>query len=43
MEEQTKKDIQSFIRATEKMDWDNVSNLIIFLENAILLLKESIK
>jgi hypothetical protein len=43
MNAQTKQNIKDFIKSCDKMDWDNVSNLIIFLENSILLLKESIK
>ena len=38
-----KKEINMFVDNCRKMDWDNVSNLIIFLENSLMLLEQTTK
>ena len=43
MTDDLKKEIKGFVENCRKMDWDNVSNLIIFLENSLMLLEKTIK
>lgn len=43
MTEDLKKEIKGFIENCRKMDWDNISNLVIFLENSLMLLEQTVK
>lgn len=43
MTDDLKKEIKRFVENCRKMDWDNVSNLIIFLENSLMLLEQTTK